>query len=188
MKSINKVTLLGNLTKDPEIKTVGQSQIKVAKFTIATSTGGYKKQDGTDVPEKTQFHNCEAWRGLAEVLEKYCHKGDSIMVEGELKYDTVEKDGKKTTYTSIVADEINMLRTKQVQQNSQEQYGQQNQGYQHPQQGYQQYGQPYGQQPQQGYQPQQYGQQYGQQQYPPQYPQNAPQYPFDNPNNGNAPY
>lgn len=63
-KSINQVFLAGNAGKDPDVKTF-DGGVKVASFSLATSTGGYKKQDGTDVPEKTQWHNVVAWRGLA---------------------------------------------------------------------------------------------------------------------------
>lgn len=101
-KSINQVILAGNVGKEPEVKTL-DGGIKVATFSLATSTGGYKKQDGTEVPEKTQWHNIVAWRGLAEIAEKYVHKGDKIIIMGTLQYREYEKDGIKRYVTDILA-------------------------------------------------------------------------------------
>lgn len=101
-KSINQVLLAGNVGKEPEVRTL-DGGIKVATFSIATSTGGYKKQDGTDVPEKTQWHSIVAWRNLAEIAEKYVHKGDKIIIMGTIQYREYEKDGIKRYATDILA-------------------------------------------------------------------------------------
>lgn len=101
-KSINQVFLAGNAGKDPDVKTF-DGGVKVASFSLATSTGGYKKQDGTDVPEKTQWHNIVAWRGLADIAEKYIHKGDKVIVLGTIQYREYEKDGVKRYATDILA-------------------------------------------------------------------------------------
>ena len=101
-KSINQVFLAGNAGKDPDVKTF-DGGVKVASFSLATSTGGYKKQDGTDVPEKTQWHNVVAWRGLADIAEKYIHKGDKVIVLGTIQYREYEKDGVKRYATDILA-------------------------------------------------------------------------------------
>ena len=106
--SVNSVTLLGNLGKDPEVKTVGNGS-KVANLTLATTDRAYKKQDGTEVPEKTEWHNITAWRGLAELAEKYMVKGQQIYVEGKLTTDVYEKDGVKHYSTKIIADVIQLL-------------------------------------------------------------------------------
>lgn len=121
MKSVNKVILLGNVTKDPEVKTIqyGNETTKVAKFSVATSTGGYTKKDGTPVKEETQFHRITAWRGLADIVENLIHKGDTVYVEGSLKYTEVEKDGRKERFTDIVAEEVNLCRQKDGQQAAQ---------------------------------------------------------------------
>jgi single-strand DNA-binding protein len=100
-RSLNQVTIIGNVGKDPEIKEV--SGVKVATFSVATSTGGYKKEDGTEVPEKTQWHNIVAWRGLAALAEKAIKKGDKVMVLGSIIYRDYEKDGQKHYVTDIVA-------------------------------------------------------------------------------------
>ena len=84
-KSINQVILIGNVGKDPDVRTL-DGGIKVATFSLATSTGGYKKQDGTDVPEKTQWHNIVCWRGLADVCEKFVRKGDRLTILGTIGY------------------------------------------------------------------------------------------------------
>lgn len=110
-KSINQVLLAGNVGKDPEVRTL-DGGVKVATFSLATSTGGYKKQDGTEVAEKTQWHSIIAWRGLAEIAEKYVHKGDKIIIlwvpcnieiMGTLQYREYEKDGIKRYATDILA-------------------------------------------------------------------------------------
>lgn len=104
-KSINQVLLIGNVGKDPDVKCL-ENDVKVATFSVATSTGGYKKQDGTEVPEKTQWHNIVAWRGMAEIAEKYIHKGDRITVLGTINYREYEKDGIKRYVTDILAYDI----------------------------------------------------------------------------------
>lgn len=107
-KSVNECLLIGNVGKDPEIKQVANTE--VAEFTLATSQGGYKKQDGTEVPERTQWHRIVAWRGLA-AISKYIHKGDKVIVKGTIEYREYEKDGVKRYVTDIVATDI-VLTTK----------------------------------------------------------------------------
>ena len=104
-KSINQVLLIGNIGKDPEVRTL-EGGTKVAAFSLATSSGGYKKQDGTDVPEKTQWHNIVCWRSLADICEKYVHKGDRLTVFGQIQYREYEKDGVKRYATDIIANDL----------------------------------------------------------------------------------
>lgn len=101
-KSINQVLLAGNVGKEPDIRTF-EGGVKVASFSLATSTGGYKKQDGTEVPEKTQWHNIVAWRGLADIVERYVKKGDKLIMQGTIQYREYEKDGVKRYATDILA-------------------------------------------------------------------------------------
>ena len=103
-KSINQVLLIGHVGKDPEFRTT--NNVKVAKFSLATSTGGYKKQDGTEVPLKTQWHNIVCFRSLAEAASKYVTKGDKITIIGSISYNEYEKDGAKKVFTEIVAEDI----------------------------------------------------------------------------------
>lgn len=101
-KSLNQAILIGHVGKDPDVRTL-DGGIKVATFSLATSTGGYKKQDGTDVPERTQWHNIVCWRGLADLCEKFVRKGDRLTILGTIGYREYEKDGVKRYATDIVA-------------------------------------------------------------------------------------
>jgi single-strand DNA-binding protein len=110
MAGVNKVILIGNLGKDPEITNIG-NDVKKAAFSLAT-TESYKAKDGTKV-EQTDWHNIIVWRGLADVAEKYLHKGSKVYIEGRIKprsYD--DKDGVKRYITEIVADNFLMLDSK----------------------------------------------------------------------------
>ena len=101
-KSLNQAILIGHVGKDPDVRTL-DGGIKVATFSLATSAGGYKKQDGTDVPERTQWHNIVCWRGLADICEKYVRKGDRLTILGTIGYREYEKDGQKRYATDIIA-------------------------------------------------------------------------------------
>lgn len=107
-KSVNQVTLIGNIGKEPEIRTLDNG-VKVATFSLATSTGGFKKQDGTDVPEKASWHNVVCWRGLADLAEKFVKKGDKLTVFGSISYRDYEKDGVKRYATDIIAYDIVLM-------------------------------------------------------------------------------
>ena len=105
---MNKVILIGNLTKDVEISTTN-SGISVTRFSVATQRR-YTNADGEKI---TDFHNCVAWRGLAENMAKYCKKGSKICVVGELQNSTYEADdGSKRYKTEIVANEVEFLSSK----------------------------------------------------------------------------
>jgi len=106
MSGINKVILVGNLGKDPEVRHL-EGGVTVAKFPLATSET-YKKADGTRV-ENTEWHNIVMWRGLAESAEKYLRKGSLIYVEGKIKTRTWEDNGVRKYFTEIVADVMTML-------------------------------------------------------------------------------
>lgn len=98
---MNKVFLKGNLVKDPEVRDVSSSEksIKVANFTVATSRY-FKKADGTKASDTT-FIDCEAWATGAESIEKLLKKGDPVLLEGSLKIENWEKDGKKFSRTKV---------------------------------------------------------------------------------------
>jgi len=122
--SINKVILVGNVGKDPEIRHL-DSGVAVANFPLATSES-YTAKNGDKVTS-TGWHNIVLWRGLAEVAEKYVTKGRQLYIEGKIKtrsYD--DKDGNKRYITEIVADVMQMLGTRSDNQNndkSESQYG-----------------------------------------------------------------
>ena len=103
---INKVILVGNLGKDPEVKYLDANKV-VAKLTLATSER-YTDRNGNKV-ENTEWHNLEMWDGLAKVAEKYLTKGSMIYVEGKLKTEEWEKDGVKRYTTKIRVVNMNML-------------------------------------------------------------------------------
>ncbi len=106
MAGVNKVILIGNLGKDPEVRHLDNGAT-VANFSIATSET-YKDKNGQKV-EKTEWHNITLWRGLAEIAEKYLKKGDSVYIEGKLQTRSYEKDGITRYTTDIVGDQMNML-------------------------------------------------------------------------------
>jgi single-strand DNA-binding protein len=111
---MNKVMLIGNIGKEPEVRYV-DSNVAVATFPLATSEKGYTLQNGTVVPDRTDWHNIVLWRGLAQTAEKYLHKGDKLYVEGKIRtrsYD--DKQGVKRYVTEIFADNMEMLSPKAV--------------------------------------------------------------------------
>ena len=107
MASVNKVILVGNLGKDPEVKTTPNGQ-KVASFSIAT-TERYKDQQGNQ-QEKTEWHNIVAWKRLAEIIEQYVRKGSSLYIEGKLTTRSWDdQQGQKKYRTEVIASSIQML-------------------------------------------------------------------------------
>lgn len=106
--SVNKAILVGNVGRDPEVRYLDKN-VAVANFTLATTERGYTMQNGTQVPDRTEWHNIVVWRGLAEMAEKYIRKGTQIYVEGKLQTRSWEKDGVKRYTTEIVADNIQLL-------------------------------------------------------------------------------
>jgi single-strand DNA-binding protein len=108
--SVNKVILVGNLGKDPELRYT-PSGTAVATFSLAT-TERYKDRDGQR-QEKTEWHNIVAWRQLAEICGKFLHKGKQVYIEGKIQtrsYD--DRDGNKRYITEIVVDQMQMLGSK----------------------------------------------------------------------------
>ena len=107
MASLNKVMLIGNLGKDPEVRAI-PSGVKVANFSIAT-TESYTDKNNQRV-EKTEWHNIVMWRGLAEVAEKYLKKGNQVFIEGKLTTRSWDdQNGVKKYMTEIIADNMVML-------------------------------------------------------------------------------
>jgi len=112
--SVNKVILVGNVGKDPEVRYL-EKNVAVANFTLATTERGYTMQNGTQVPDRTEWHNIVAWRGLAEVAEKYIRKGTQLYVEGKIQTRSWERDGIKRYTTEIYAESMQMLGRKSEQ-------------------------------------------------------------------------
>ena len=107
--SVNKVILIGNVGKEPDVRYL-DSGVAVATFSLATTERGYTLQNGTQVPDRTEWHNIVLWRGLAQTAEKYVHKGDKLYIEGKIRsrsYD--DQNGIKRTIVEIFADNMEML-------------------------------------------------------------------------------
>ena len=106
--SVNKVILIGNLGRDPEIRYL-ESGVGVARFSIATSESYTDKNTG-ERREITDWHNIVLWRGLAKITEKYLKKGMKVYIEGKLKTRSWQDENNQTRYTTeIVADNMTML-------------------------------------------------------------------------------
>ncbi|MFZ4457195.1 MAG: single-stranded DNA-binding protein [Bacteroidales bacterium] len=107
--SVNKVILVGNVGKDPEVKYLDKGNV-VATFSLATTERGYKTSAGVEIPDRTEWHNIVMWRGLAEIAEKYVRKGSQIYLEGKIRtrnYD--DQNGVKRYVTEIFADNMQLL-------------------------------------------------------------------------------
>lgn len=107
MSGLNKVMLIGRLGKDPEVRNL-ENGVAVANFTMATSES-YKDRTTGEKKEVTEWHNIVLWRGLAEITQKYLHKGDLVYIEGKLRTRSWEKEGVTRYTTEIVADNMTML-------------------------------------------------------------------------------
>ncbi|MDD2798633.1 MAG: single-stranded DNA-binding protein [Bacteroidales bacterium] len=107
--SVNKVILVGNVGKDPEVKYLDKGNV-VASFSLATTERGYTTSAGVVIPERTEWHNIVMWRGLAEIAEKYVKKGSQIYLEGKIRtrnYD--DQNGVKRYVTEVFADNMQLL-------------------------------------------------------------------------------
>lgn len=105
-RGINKVTLIGNLGKDPEVQTF--DTYKKASFSLAT-TEYSRDREGNEV-QHTEWHNIVMWRGLAEIAEQYLRKGNQVYIEGKIRTRSFDaKDGTKKYITEIQADNLVLL-------------------------------------------------------------------------------
>jgi single-strand DNA-binding protein len=119
MAGVNKVILVGNLGKDPDVRHL-EGGATVCNFPLAT-TESFKDKSGNR-QEQTEWHNVVLWRGLAEVAEKYLKKGSQIYLEGKLRTRSWEKDGVKRYVTEIVGESFTMLgRPKSAEENNNQQ-------------------------------------------------------------------
>ena len=115
---INNVVLVGRLTKDVEVKKT-QSGLSVASFTIACDRRLSQEQRNNN-EQSADFINRVAWRGSADFLGKYAHKGDTVGVEGRIQTRNYDRDGQRVYVTEVLANSVNLLHSKQTAQ-SQEQ-------------------------------------------------------------------
>ena len=108
MSSVNKVILIGNVGNDPEVCYLDRG-VCIANFNLATTERGYIMQNGTQVPDRTEWHAVVLWRNLAEWSERFIRKGMKIYVEGKIQTRTWEKDGQMRRKTEIIAENIQIL-------------------------------------------------------------------------------
>ena len=106
---VNKVILIGNVGKDPDVRYLDANMV-VAAFPLATNERGYTLQNGTQVPDHTEWHNVIAWNGLAKRIEQYVRKGCKVYVEGKIRsrsYD--DKKGITRYVTEIYAEKMEIF-------------------------------------------------------------------------------
>ena len=109
---MNKVMLIGNVGQEPDVRYFEQDQA-VAQVRLATTERGYTLQNGTQVPEHTDWHTLVFYRQLAKVVERYVHKGDKLYVEGRLRYRAYDtQKGERRYVTEIYVDNMEMLSPK----------------------------------------------------------------------------
>ena len=107
--SVNKVILVGHVGADPEVRYL-EKGVCVARLRLATTERGYTATNGTEVPDRTEWHSIVLWRGLAEIAEKYVRKGSQIFVEGKLRTSQwQDQAGVTHQRTEFVADSMELL-------------------------------------------------------------------------------
>ena len=107
--SLNKVLLIGNVGRDPEVRYIDNG-VAVAQLSMATTERGYTLPNGVQVPDRTEWHNVVLWRGLAQTVEKYVRKGDKIFVEGQIRTRTYnDKNGKQRRVIEIWAERLELM-------------------------------------------------------------------------------
>lgn len=130
--SVNKVILIGNVGREPDVRYIDNNRA-VANFTLATTERGYKLNNGTEVPERTEWHRIVVFGNMAKVVENYVHKGTQVYVEGKLQSrNWTDKEGKERSTVEIVADSMQLLGRKGDNQQSSPQYDSRKQGGQDP--------------------------------------------------------
>ena len=106
---MNKVMLIGNVGADPQVKYLDQG-VCVAQVRLATTERGYTLQNGSQVPDRTEWHNCIFWRKMGEIVEKYVHKGDKLYVEGKIQSrDWTDRQGVSRRTIDIMVDNMELL-------------------------------------------------------------------------------
>jgi single-strand DNA-binding protein len=108
MSSVNKVILIGNVGADPEVRYLDRG-VAIATFNLATTERGYVMQNGTQVPDVTEWHSVVLWRNLAEWAQQNLRKSMKIYVEGKLKTRTWEKEGQIRRKTEVIAENVQIL-------------------------------------------------------------------------------
>lgn len=108
--------LIGNVGKEPEVRYYDQDQA-YATLRLATTERGYTLQNGTQVPDRTDWHTVRLWNNLAKIVERYVHTGDKIYIEGKIRYLSYDdKKGQRHYVTEIYAENLELLSPKPVAQ------------------------------------------------------------------------
>lgn len=109
---MNKVILIGNVGNDPDVHTFEDGGA-IANLSLATTKRGYTLQNGTQVPERTEWHRIVLKGGTAKVAQNYVHKGDKICIVGEITYREYEdRNGQKVRMTEVIGYEMELLSSK----------------------------------------------------------------------------
>ena len=109
--AVNKVILLGNVGRDPEIRRTDDNTV-CASFPLATSERAYRKRTGEEVPEKTEWHNIVAWQGIAERIERQVRKGSLVYLEGKLRTrQWTDANNTRHYVTEIFVDQFELLKS-----------------------------------------------------------------------------
>ena len=118
MSSVNKVILIGNVGADPEVRYLDRG-VAIANFNLATTERGYVMQNGTQVPDVTEWHSIVLWRNLAEWAQQNLKKSMKVYVEGKLKTRAWEKDGQIRRKTEVIAENVQILYRPEIYRNQQ---------------------------------------------------------------------
>ena len=124
MSSVNKVILIGNVGADPEVRYLDRG-VAIATFNLATTERGYIMQNGTQVPDVTEWHSVVLWRNLAEWAQQNIKKSMKVYVEGKLKTRSWEKDGQIRRKTEVIAENIQILYRPEIYRNQNAEAGNQ---------------------------------------------------------------
>ena len=108
---LNKAQVIGNLGKDPRI-TPTKNGSTIASFSVATTEKGYTTQNGTQIPDRTEWHNIVCFGRIADVVKQYLHKGSKVFVEGKMHTRQYEANNNKYSIMEIYADNLEMLDAK----------------------------------------------------------------------------
>ncbi|MFR9166195.1 MAG: single-stranded DNA-binding protein [Dysgonomonas sp.] len=131
--SVNKVILIGNVGKDPDIRFFDNGSA-VANFPLATTERGYTAANGTQIPDKTEWHNIVCWRGLAKVVEQFVKKGSQLYIEGKIRSRTYDdQNGVKRYVYEIYVDNLEILGKREPVGTNTGGYQQSNNNFQQPQ-------------------------------------------------------
>lgn len=111
---MQKIIVIGNVGKDPEVKTFDNGG-KVANFSVGVTERGYKTKDGKEIPDHTEWFRCAVRQnGLCGVVEQYLKKGNKVGIVGKIRTREYEKDGQKSSVSELMVEELELLTPKET--------------------------------------------------------------------------